>query len=437
MIQLLRFYIIEQQCFPRNILLLCSLNFLIGRSSFSHLTAVRVPKIIILLCFNLRYIYATANVEVPYILTKSERPDAWSSKSNWMGYVAVTTDENEIKRLGRRDILIVWRGTQTGLEWAANFADRLIPASITDASKHGHLTHIKVEAGFFSLYTSAKEDSEFNKISAQDQLEMEIKKLIELYKNEELSITVAGHSLGSALATLSAYDLAESEFNKVTVGEKEVTIPITVFSYAGPRVGNLAFKKRIEEVGVKVLRMVNVNDKIPQVPGVLVNENTPQFLERAFEDFPWTYSHVGVKLELNDKHSMHLNQKEAAVWTWHNLEVYLHLVDGYGRYDKVPTRDLVLVNKRSGFLKNDIFVPAEWWQLKHKGLQYIPEERRWCQPSRPLEDVPVPPKQKTVDKVKTLKQNGQIAQILPGAVVDKDSVSLPRPALPEQVLNST
>jgi hypothetical protein len=24
----------------------------------------------------------------------------------------------------------------------------------------------------------------------------------------------------------------------------------------------------------------------------------------------------------------------------------------------------VLVNKRSGFLKDDIFVPEEWWQLK-------------------------------------------------------------------------
>jgi hypothetical protein len=71
-------------------------------------------------------------------------------------------------------------------------------------------------------------------------------------------------------------------------------------------------------------------------------------------------------------------------------------------------RDLVLVNKRSGFLKDDKFVPEEWWQLKNKGLQYFPEQRRWYQPPRALEDVPVPPKQETVDKVNHLKASGQM-----------------------------
>lgn len=78
--------------------------------------------------------------------------------------------------------------------------------------------------------------------------------------------------------------------------------------------------------------MVNVNDKVPRVPGVLVNENVP-FLENVLEPLPWTYSHVGQKLELNDKHSKHLNQEKSAPWTTHNLEVYLHLVDGFGRYE--------------------------------------------------------------------------------------------------------
>jgi hypothetical protein len=84
-----------------------------------------------------------------------------------MGYVAVSTDPEEIKRLGRRDIIVVWRGTQTGLEWAANFADKLIPAVLMPhATKPAHApsTNVKVEAGFFSLYTSANPDSKFNQI---------------------------------------------------------------------------------------------------------------------------------------------------------------------------------------------------------------------------------------------------------------------------------
>lgn len=83
---------------------------------------------------------------------------------------------------------------------------------------------------------------------------MEMRDLVAKYDNEpeELSITVCGHSLGSALATLSAYDLAESGFHKLFMGDRKSSVPVTVFSFAGPRVGNSAFKKRIEEIGVKV-----------------------------------------------------------------------------------------------------------------------------------------------------------------------------------------
>jgi hypothetical protein len=344
---------------------------------------------------NIRYIYATADVEVPYLLRKSEREDAWSSKSNWIGYVAVCTDEEEIKRLGRRDILIAWRGTVTGLEWAANLEFHLIPCGLTDESKHGQATHIQVEAGFLSLYTSAKEDSRFNKVSAQSYLVKEIKDLVEQYKDEhELSITVCGHSLGSALATLSAYDLAESGLNETEVKGEKVTIPITVFSFAGPRVGNSAFKERLEEVGVKVLRVVNKQDVVPRVPGA-----------SALEGLMWTYSHVGVELEVDDEESKHLDQEKASVANHHNLEMYLHLVDGYGRWDLPPTRDPILVNKSSGFLKEDKFVPEAWFQPKHKGLVYSIRENRYYQPDRAVEDIPVPPKPETVEAAKAFTKS--------------------------------
>lgn len=85
--------------------------------------------------------------------------------------------------------------------------------------------------------------------------------------------------------------------------------------------------------------MVNINDKVPKTPGLLVNENVP-FLAKLLDPLPWTYSHVGVELELNDRDSMHLNQEKSGIWTTHNLEVYLHLVDGLGRYDDGWGRNL-------------------------------------------------------------------------------------------------
>jgi hypothetical protein len=375
----------------------------------------------VVMCMVTRYIYATADVEVPYLLRKSERADAWSSKSNWIGYVAVCVDEKEIQRLGRRDILIVWRGTVTGLEWAANLTYRLIPCKLTDEMKHGESTHIKVEAGFQSLYTSAKDDSRFNKISAQSYLTKGLQDLIDEHKDDghELSITITGHSLGSALATLSAYDLAEAELNLVEVGGRKVTIPITVFSFAGPRVGNGHFKDRVEELGIKVLRVVNKGDIVPYVPGFQI-----------LEYFQSSYHHVGEVLHVNDEESKYLDQAKASLWSLenleklvtggdvspftvqHNLEVYLHLVDGYGRYDVwPPSRDPVLVNKFCAFLKNDKFVPEAWWQMKYKGLQYSVLENRYYQPDRAIEDIPVPPRPTMVAEAQALQKSLTLKKI--------------------------
>lgn len=109
-------------------------------------------------------------------------------------------------------------------------------------------------------------------MEAPVQVLRELKRLVELYEGEELSITICGHSLGSALATLNAYDIAQSGLNipgKHAVipadwdGHTAIpqnlpnplhrkAIPVTVFSFAGPRVGNDAFRDRLKDLGVKV-----------------------------------------------------------------------------------------------------------------------------------------------------------------------------------------
>ncbi|KGN66495.1 phospholipase A1-Igamma3, chloroplastic [Cucumis sativus] len=347
-----------------------------------------------------RYLYATSNINLPNFFKKSKftRDESrdfsnrvWSQHANWMGYVAVATDADEIKRLGRRDIVIAWRGTVTYLEWIHDLKDILRPAGFIPDD-----TSVKIESGFYDLYTMKEENCNYCGFSAREQILAEVKRLVEKYcklGGEEISITVTGHSLGAALALITAYDIAEMKLNIVARGgSSAVAVPITVYSFAGPRVGNLKFKERCEELGVKVLRVINVHDKVPMVPGIIANEKLQfqKYLEEAIA-FPWSCAHVGTELALDHTHSPFL-MSTSDLGCAHNLEAYLHLIDGYhgkGRKFRLETkRDIALVNKSCDFLRKEYGVPPCWRQDENKGMVRN-NEGRWVVPDRPrLEDHP-------------------------------------------------
>ncbi|KAL3724766.1 hypothetical protein ACJRO7_029862 [Eucalyptus globulus] len=320
-----------------------------------------------------RYLYASCNIHHrPHFFKKSLWPEAWSESANWFGYVAVSDDEMS-KALGRRDIAIVWRGTMRKPEWIVDARYSMSPVRQKGIPCPDRKA--KVESGFLHLYTEKDENSRFCKHSAREHVLQEIKRLIQKHADEDLSITVTGHSLGSAIAILSAYDIAETGTD---IRQEGKIVPKCVFSFAGPRVGNVRFKKRVEELGVKVLRVLNVHDRVPTVPGMIFNENAPSVLPKIY-----CYSHVGIELVLNHENSPYLKDK-GDLLCYHDMEVLLHLLDGYkekGQRFELPRRDIALVNKATDFLKDKYLIPPKWKQLENRGL-VRGQDGRWTQSER-------------------------------------------------------
>nr|GMD06793.1 phospholipase A1-IIgamma-like [Ipomoea batatas] len=127
-----------------------------------------------------KYFYATSSYTLPdaFIATSSYtlpdafiiKPiplDAWSRESNWMGYVAVATDEGKAA-LGRRDVIVCWRGTIRTLEWVSDLEFLLVPAP----EIFGVGASPQVHRGFYNLYSTENPDSAFNIISARDQVHL-------------------------------------------------------------------------------------------------------------------------------------------------------------------------------------------------------------------------------------------------------------------------
>ncbi|XVF57440.1 hypothetical protein PTKIN_Ptkin06aG0205500 [Pterospermum kingtungense] len=262
-----------------------------------------------------------------------------SNQAAYFGYVAVTTDEGKAV-LGRRDILVSWRGTITEGEWKDD-------AKIfqTSAKELFGNDFALVHSGFYSIYTGTIPDSLYVKISAREQVRKAVQELVDKYQDEEVSITVTGHSLGAALATLNAMDIAANGWNKPT-GNTNKTFMVTAFPCASPRVGNLVFKGIFDGLkDLHLLRIVNSNDIVPKVP----------FL-------PGIYTHVGEELGIDTTKSPYLKPDISA----HNLEAYEHGIAGVqqnGNFELEEELDFdnAVINKYSDGLLNVYKIPDNWW----------------------------------------------------------------------------
>ncbi|TMW97032.1 hypothetical protein EJD97_006344 [Solanum chilense] len=298
-----------------------------------------------------KYFYGTSSIPLPNaFITKSLSREAWSKESNFIGYIVVATDEGKVS-LGRRDIVIAWRGTIQTLEWVNDLQSLLIPGP--QVFRKGGLTQPLVHHGFYNIYTSESVRSKFNQASARDQVLKEVKRLVEEYKDDEVSITVAGHSLGASLATLNAVDIAYNGINKTSSGKE---FPVTAFVFASLKVGDINFVNTFNKLKhLHIMRIHNLLDVVPKYP-------------------PIGYFNVGQEIIIDTTKSPYLKLNPGDQNTRHSLEGYLHGIDGtqgigplHG-FKLEVNRDLALVNKRWDILKDEYLVPGAWWVEKHNGM---------------------------------------------------------------------
>lgn len=138
----------------------------------------------------------------------------------------------------RQDTLVVaFRGTQADslMNWISNLdASHLNP--------YPNVTNAFVHAGFYDAY-----------LSVQAEVRLATQTLISKVNPKRIAVT--GHSLGAALAILCAADLATL-----------VNLPVTVYNFGSPRVGNINFITYVQSIVHTTYRIVNEADMVPHLP---------------------------------------------------------------------------------------------------------------------------------------------------------------------------
>ncbi|GLJ42815.1 hypothetical protein SUGI_0887700 [Cryptomeria japonica] len=105
------------------------------------------------------------------------------------------------------------------------------------------------------------------------------------------------------MATLSAYDIRQI----IVIDYGMSLVHVTVFPFVSPHIGNMSFAYHMEEIGIKVLRLINNKDLVPKVPRIFINKKM-RWVTRLLHWLPWAYVHVGVEITLNSSSSLMLKE---------------------------------------------------------------------------------------------------------------------------------
>lgn len=156
------------------------------------------------------------------------------------------------------EVVIAIRGTEGIYEWLQDAAFLYVPCPIPGGAG-------STDDGFTAMYKSFTIDAD----PGSPPLSTALPTLP--WRVPVTSVTVCGHSLGGALATLTAFDVAASA---------KLPKPRS-FTYASPRTGDAAFAAAYDRLVPLTTRVVNRLDIVPQTPPAPL------------------YDHVAGELEIN------------------------------------------------------------------------------------------------------------------------------------------
>jgi hypothetical protein len=148
------------------------------------------------------------------------------------------------------DVVIAIRGTEGILEWIHDAEFDQVPCPFLAGAGH-------TEDGFTAMYESLRTGAEPDSptvVNALGQL---------AFPHPVSSVTICGHSLGGALATLLALDVAANT----------VFTEPAVYSYASPRTGDSLFASTFDQVVSNSYRIANRLDIVPALPPPLDYEH--------------------------------------------------------------------------------------------------------------------------------------------------------------------
>ena len=148
------------------------------------------------------------------------------------------------------DVVIAIRGTEGILEWIHDAEFDQVPCPFLAGAGH-------TEDGFTAMYESLRTGAEPDSPAVVNALG----KLT--FPHPVGSVTICGHSLGGALATLLALDVAANT----------VFTEPAVYSYASPRTGDSLFASTFDQVVSNSYRIANRLDIVPALPPPLDYEH--------------------------------------------------------------------------------------------------------------------------------------------------------------------